>query len=79
VKIVVDDLSGPGRAGRSGRDRAVRVRDGRIVAVEPYHTQAGEDLGELALLPGRPPLRPLFVQQLGGGRWIHNVGPRNLA
>jgi allantoinase len=34
------------------RPAAVRVRDGRIVAVEPYHTQAGEDLGDVALLPG---------------------------
>jgi allantoinase len=33
------------------RPAAVRVRDGRIAAVEPYG-QAGEDLGELALLPG---------------------------
>jgi allantoinase len=33
------------------RPAAIRVRDGRIAAVEPYET-AGEDLGELALLPG---------------------------
>jgi allantoinase len=34
------------------RPAAVRVRDGRIVAIEPYHTHAGEDLGDVALLPG---------------------------
>jgi allantoinase len=28
------------------------MRDGRIVAIEPYHTRAGADLGEVALLPG---------------------------
>jgi allantoinase len=34
------------------RPAAVCVRDGRIAAIEPYEDAAGEDLGELALLPG---------------------------
>lgn len=34
------------------RPAAVCLRDGRIAAVEDYHAVVGEDLGELALLPG---------------------------
>jgi allantoinase len=34
------------------RPAAVCVQDGRIAAVLDYHAAAGEDLGELALLPG---------------------------
>ncbi|WP_431884852.1 allantoinase AllB [Micromonospora wenchangensis] len=34
------------------RPAAVCVRDGRIAAVEDYHAVDGQDLGELALLPG---------------------------
>ncbi|WP_329109137.1 allantoinase AllB [Micromonospora sp. NBC_01699] len=34
------------------RPAAVCLRDGRIAAIEDYHAVAGEDLGELALLPG---------------------------
>jgi len=34
------------------RPAAVRVRDGRIATIEPYESVAGEDLGDLALLPG---------------------------
>ena len=34
------------------RPAAIRVAAGRIVAVEPYDTRGGEDLGDLALLPG---------------------------
>jgi len=34
------------------RPAAIRVAAGRIVAVEPYATRGGEDLGGLALLPG---------------------------
>jgi allantoinase len=34
------------------RPAAVCVRDGRIAALEPYTAVDGEDLGELALLPG---------------------------
>jgi allantoinase len=34
------------------RPAAVHVSDGRIVAIEPYGTGEGEDLGELVLLPG---------------------------
>lgn len=34
------------------RPATVRVRGGRIAAVEPYDPQAGRDLGDVALLPG---------------------------
>ncbi|RKR91479.1 allantoinase [Micromonospora pisi] len=34
------------------RPAAVCLRDGRIAAVQDYHAVAGDDLGELALLPG---------------------------
>jgi allantoinase len=34
------------------RPAAVGIRDGRIVAVEPYDELAGEDLGDLVVLPG---------------------------
>ncbi|HET8684594.1 MAG TPA: allantoinase AllB [Micromonosporaceae bacterium] len=34
------------------RPAAVCVRDGRIAAVEPYDAVPGEDLGDVALLPG---------------------------
>jgi allantoinase len=34
------------------RAASVRVRDGRIVAIEAYDTATGQDLGELVLLPG---------------------------
>ena len=34
------------------RAAAVCVRDGRIVAIEPFEAVPGEDLGDLALMPG---------------------------
>lgn len=34
------------------RPATIRVRGGKIVAVEPYDPRLGEDLGSLALLPG---------------------------